>query len=410
MHDHDEQKWRQRKQQRKRWPVKLWIDGRWQLAEDVAACDADPVNAAQVNAVREFTRAWLRGDGEFTVHTSGSTGAPRPIQLRRRQMIASACATGAALGLRAGMTALVCLPVQYIAGRMMLVRGFELGLNLVIVAPSADPLAGLPEEIAIDFAAFVPLQMQTLLDLALTAHNDSCFPDDTTQAFRYRRRLDAMHAILVGGGPLIPALEAQIRQLAAPVHHTYGMTETATHVALRRLNGPNASPAFVPLPGVITGVDARSCLHLCGPMTDDVMVQTNDLVELQADGAFIWIGRWDNVINSGGVKVHVESVEAALATIGADQPELGLARRRYFVAGLPDDRLGQVVTLVIEGAALQEDQWQQLRWAASQALPRHHAPRQVLYASRFAETPTGKIDRTATLAEINQPGFAEKPG
>lgn len=383
----------------------LWMDGCWRHVAEVAECTPDPAAGEQSAAVQEFTRAWLRGDEAFTVHTSGSTGAPKPIQLRRRQMIASARATGAALGLTAGMTALVCLSVRYIAGRMMLVRGFELGMNLVIVEPSADPLAALPAEIAIDFAALAPLQMQTLLEQALAAHNDSCFPDDTMQAFRYRRWLDAMHAILVGGGPLTPALEAQIRQLAAPVYHTYGMTETATHVALRRLNGASASPAFIPLPGVVTGVDGRGCLQLRGPMTDDVLLQTNDLVELQADGAFIWIGRWDNVINSGGVKVHVESVEATLATIAADQPELGLVQRRYFVAGLPDDRLGQVVTLVVEGGALQEDQMQQLRWAASQALPRHHAPRQVIFAPHFVETPTGKIDRKATLVEMNKPGL-----
>lgn len=386
--------------------MRLWFQGQWRRAEEIVACDADSTAGEQINAVCAFSRAWLRGDDEFTVHTSGSTGAPKPIQLHRRQMIASARATGAALGLTAGMTALVCLPVQYIAGRMMLVRGFELGLNLAVVEPSADPLAGLPAEIAVDFAAFVPLQLQTLLDQALVAHNDSCFPDDTAQAFHYRQRLDAMRAILVGGGPVTSTLEAQIRQLAAPVYHTYGMTETATHVALRRLNGPGASSAFVPLPGVVTGVDARGCLHLRGPMTDDVVIQTNDLVELQPDGAFVWIGRWDNVINSGGVKVHVERVEAALAAIAADQPELGLARRRYFVAGLPDDRLGQVVTLVVEGVPLQDDQVQLLRWAASQALPRHHAPRQLIYAPRFVETPTGKIDRPATLAEINKPGFA----
>jgi O-succinylbenzoic acid--CoA ligase len=383
----------------------LWIDGRWQHIEEVAACSPDPAASEQINAVREFGRAWLRGDDEFAVQTSGSTGAPKPIRLHRRQMVASAHATGAALGLAAGMTALVCLPVRYIAGRMMLVRGFELGLKLVIVEPAADPLAVLPEELAIDFAAFVPLQMQTLLDQALEAHNDSCFPDDTARAFRYRRRLDTLHAILVGGGPITPALEIQIRQLAAPVYHTYGMTETATHVALRRLNGTDASPAFVLLPGVAAGVDDRGCLHLRGAMTDGMVIQTNDLVELQPDHTFIWIGRWDNVINSGGVKVHVENVEAALATLAADQPELGLARRRYFVAALPDARLGQSVTLVIEGAALQEDQTQQLRWAASQMLPRHHAPRQIIYTEHFAETPTGKIDRAATLTQIDKPGF-----
>lgn len=375
----------------------IWIDGRWR--DEAALADGVEIDAAseQIRAAFDFGRAWLRGDDEFEVHTSGSTGAPKPIHLTRGQMEASARATGAALELVAGMTALVCLPVRYIAGRMMLVRGFVLGLNLVVVEPAADPLASLPADIAIDIASFVPLQMQTLLDIALVAESDSCFPDDTARAYHYRRRLDAMRAILVGGGPVSPTLEAQIRKLATPVYHTYGMTETATHVALRRLNGGEPSPVFVPLPGVETGADERGCLHLRGPMSAGAVIQTSDLVELQPDGAFVWVGRWDNVINSGGVKVHVESVEAVIEVLAAEQPALGLARRRFFVAGLSDERLGQVVTLVVEGGALTEDQAAQLRWALSQALPRHHAPRRIVYLPRFAETPTGKIDRAGTL-------------
>jgi O-succinylbenzoic acid--CoA ligase len=223
--------------------IALWIGTHGLTRNDLLTATSETIDSAfDANALAalDFCRDWLAGQEEFIVQTSGSTGAPKPITLRRRQMIASARATGAALGLAAGMTALVCLPVRYIAGRMMLVRGFELDLNLVIVEPTSDPLAALPEALTIDFAAYVPLQMQTLLDQALVAHNDSCFPDDTAHAFRYRRRLDALHAILVGGAPLTPALEMQIRQLAAPVYHTYGMTETVTHVALRRVNGAGA--------------------------------------------------------------------------------------------------------------------------------------------------------------------------
>lgn len=378
----------------------IWINGRWWDETALAQDDGIAATSEQVQATLDFSRAWLRGDDAFEVQTSGSTGAPKPIHLTRSQMEASARATGAALNLTPGMTALVCLPVRYIAGRMLLVRGFVLGLKLVIVEPASDPLADLPDDIRIDVASFVPLQMQTLLDRALVADSDSCFPDDTAQAFRYRRRLDAMHAILVGGGPVSPALEAQIRRLKAPVYHTYGMTETATHVALRRLNDANATHSFAPLPGVETGVDERGCLYLRGPMTADAVIQTNDLVELQPDGSFVWIGRWDNVINSGGVKVHVESVEAAIEALVADQPELGLARRRFFVAGLPDERLGQAVALIVEGAALDEDRQMQLRWALNQALPRHHAPRQIIFTPHFAGTPTGKIDRKGTLVAL----------
>lgn len=378
----------------------LWMAGRWWELETLRQGVTLAGASEQVAATLAFSHAWLRGDAGFEVQTSGSTGAPKAIELTRRQMEASARATGDALGLAHGMRALVCLPVRYIAGRMMLVRGFVLGLQLIVVEPASDPFATLPPELTIDFAACVPLQLQTLLDRALVAHNDTCFPDDTAQAFAYRRRLDAMHALLVGGGPLTHALEAQIRRLAAPVYHTYGMTETATHIALRRLNGEQPATAFTPLPGVVTGVDARGCLHLCGPMTAGAIVQTNDLVELQPDGDFVWIGRWDNVINSGGVKIHVEGVEAAVDTLAAEQPELGLGMRRYFVAGLDDARFGQAVTLIIEGDALLPDQRTQLDWALRQALPPHHAPRQVRYAPHFAETPTGKIDRPRTLASL----------
>lgn len=351
-------------------------------------------------AALAFCRSWLRGDNTFLVHTSGSTGEPKPIALTRAQLEASAMATGQALGLTAGDRALVCLPTQYIAGRMMLVRGLVLKLPMELVAPAADPFAGLAPGAAFAFAAFVPLQLQTLLDVALLASSDSCFPEDIAGAFRYRRLLDGMKAILVGGAPVNPTLENQIRQLSAPVYHTYGMTETATHVALRRLNGPDASPLFHPLPGVVTGVDARGCLHVAGPMTAGAVVQTNDLVQLEVDGAFRWLGRWDNVLNSGGVKVHVEAVEAAVARLAAEQRELGLARRRFFVAGTPDPRLGQVVTLFVEGTPLAADQEEQLRWAVAQELERFQAPRLVRYIARFAETPTGKVDRGATLTQV----------
>ncbi|MCO5212102.1 MAG: AMP-binding protein [Caldilinea sp.] len=363
---------------------------------------AAPGLSANARAALDFTQAWLRGDASFAVRTSGSTGDPKPIHLTRQQMEASARATGAALGLASGQVALVALPAHYIAGRMMLVRGCVLDLEMLLVEPAGDPFADLAEGAHIDFAAFVPLQLQALLDVALVASSDSCFPEDTARAFRYRRLLDGMRAILVGGGPVGATLETQIAQLVAPVYHTYGMTETATHVALRRMNGPDATGRFAPLPGVAIGADARGCLHVTGPMTGGAMIQTNDLVEIHRDGSFAWLGRWDNVINSGGVKVQVEQVEAAAAQVAADQPELGLARRRFFVAGLPDERLGQEVVMLVEGPPLDDDQQSQLLWALGQELPRYHAPRRLLYLPAFADTTTGKIDRRQSMASLHQ--------
>jgi O-succinylbenzoic acid--CoA ligase len=350
-------------------------------------------------AALSFCQRWLGGAEEFVVHTSGSTGAPKPITLRREQMLASAQATGEALGLRAGMRALVCLPVRYIAGQMMLVRGLVLGLAMTVVEPAGDPLAGLPDDVTFDFTAVVPLQLQALLD----------GPPG------YEDRLNRMQAILVGGATVSAALEQQTQALTAPVYHTYGMTETATHIALRRLNGPGASPVFHPLPGVEIAVDDRGCLRVKGPMTLDQWLQTNDLVEiipsnlptpLPLRGAsqppatchlpprtFRWLGRWDNVINSGGVKVQVEVVEAAVEQAWL---ALGLAEQRFFVAGVPDERLGEAVTLVIEGAPLATEVEEVLLADISTRLDRFQRPRGAVYRTQLVETATGKIDRQAS--------------
>ena len=372
-------------------------DQRYSAAALAAGPGDDPARSAHVAAALDFCRRWLAGQEEFTVHTSGSTGAPKPITLRREQMAASAAATGQALGLRPGMAALVCLPVRYIAGQMMLVRGLELGLAMTLVEPSGDPLASLPAAARFDFTAVVPLQLQTLL----------AGPPG------YRARLSGMTAILVGGAPVSAALEQQLASLAAPVWHTYGMTETATHIALRRLNGPDASPWFHPLPGVEIDVDPRGCLRLRGPMTLGQWLQTNDLIELPSTNAdplpphrspstvhgspFRWLGRWDNVINSGGVKVQVERVEAAVERAWL---ALGLAERRCFVAGTPDARLGEAVTLIIEGTPLAAATQEALLAELTARVQRFERPRRVRYLLALAETASGKIDRAASLAQV----------
>jgi O-succinylbenzoic acid--CoA ligase len=380
-------------------PVSLTVGGRRYHARDLLAWDASLADNALLpdgdRAALAFAREWLSGAPQFALHTSGSTGTPKPVNLTRTQMEASARATGAALGLQEGQVALVCLPTSYVAGRMMLVRGLVLGLALHVVAPAADPFEGLDRAFHADFAAFVPLQMQTLLDAALVAPNDSCYAGDTEAAFRYRRLLEGMQAILIGGGPVSRPLLEGIRQLSAPVYHTYGMTETATHIALRRLNGPAAAESFTPLEGVELALDDRGCLAIRGAVTNGAWIQTNDLVELRADGSFVWQGRWDNVINTGGVKVQVESVEAAVLTLQARRTDLAWAGRRLAVAGLPDTRLGAAVTLVLEGPALAPAEEAAIAAALRAELDRFALPRRFAYVQELPLTPTGKIERQA---------------
>lgn len=209
-------------------------------------------------------------------------------------MQASARLTGQTLGLQPGDAALVCLNVRYVAGVMMLVRGLELGLSLTIQEPSGNPLANLdPATDRFAFAAFVPLQLQTILEQT---------PDKMPI-------LNGMKAIVVGGAATSLALERALQVITAPVYATYGMTETVSHIALRRLNGPDASEVFTALDGVTLGTDERGCLHSTAAATNFEQIQTNDVVELIDPAHFRLLGRADRVINSGGVKIQPERVE-----------------------------------------------------------------------------------------------------
>jgi o-succinylbenzoate---CoA ligase len=326
-----------------------------------------------------FCQQWLQGQAEFVVHTSGSTGPPKPTCLARAHMEASARLTAQALGLHPGDRALVCLHPGYIAGIMMLVRGLVNDWSLVVVNPSAQPLAQTGGA-TFDFAALVPLQLQALLNA----------PEFESNLLI----INQMKAILIGGAPLGPALEAQLQVVAAPLYATYGMTETVSHVALRRLNGPQRAGYYTALPEVQLGQDERGCLVITAPMTGGKKLITNDLVQLLSPETFTWLGRADWVINSGGVKVHPEKVERAvgeaLATLAAPP--------RLAVLGLPDERLGERVVLVVEGSPPPPGWWAALRPQLVAHLGRYELPQEVRGYPVFPETATGKLDRAKLRA------------
>lgn len=339
--------------------------------------------------VLAFCQQWLTGQETFALQTSGSTGHPKTVPLTRAQMITSAQYTGRALGLQPGDRALVCLSVEYIAGMMMLVRGFELGLHLTVIEPVSRPLARFAPTERFDFTAMVPLQLHETLRGA---------PHE-------RALLDAMRAVLIGGAPVSLALEEQLQRVLAPLYHTYGMTETVSHIALRRLNGPQRSDRFHAFDGVRLGLDERGCLTITSALTRGETLITNDLVELYADGAFRWLGRVDNVINSGGVKVHIEQVERALEAWLLHYRGGMYAERRFFIGPLADARLGQAVVAVIEGEPCAGDAAAStlataLRTHLRRLLPPYAVPRTVYFVPRMLETRTGKIDRWATLQQL----------
>ncbi|MBF9237212.1 AMP-binding protein [Hymenobacter sp. BT683] len=363
-------------------PTSLLLNGReftYAAIRQYPAQLAVPVNGYEAK-VLDLVRQWLNGTQEFGLTTSGSTGAPQPIALRRRQLEASAARTGDFFDLGPGDRALVCLNCEYIGGMMMLVRGLERNMHLTIVEPQANPFALVAADAEFDFAAFVPLQLKAVLAAGLAP------------------RLNAMKAILVGGAPADTSLQQELQPLRVPVYLTYGMTETCSHVALRRLNGPEASSSFRVFSGIAAGQDERGCLTLRGDVTDDQLIITNDQVNLLDAHTFEWLGRADFVINSGGVKVPAEKVELVLDVALA---ELG-ASRRCFVAGQPDERLGQAVTAFIEGPALSPDLEAQLQTLLTTRLGRYEWPRQLRYVPEFHTTATGKLDRAGTLRQLKE--------
>lgn len=332
----------------------------------------------------QFCQEWLLGKETFRLTTSGSTGLPKTIQLTRHQMEISAKATGQALHLQKGDGALVCLNTAYIAGIMMLVRGLTLEMDLILVTPTSSPLQEVNASQQIDFAAFVPLQLHTML---------------LEQKEETIQKLNRMKAIIVGGAAVNAELELLIQSLTVPVFSTYGMTETVSHIALRRLNGSERQTEYKTVPGVLIGTDERGCLKILSPATLNEWIQTNDVVELTSPDRFQWLGRADYTINSGGVKIQPEKLESVLEKI---LPENGIAN--FFIAGLPHPQLGEAVTLFVEGPMLSFD----LSQMKALITERFHFPKAIIVLNTFPKTPTGKTNRAKIIGQYQDYYFSGK--
>lgn len=292
-------------------------------------------------------------------------------------MQASAQLTAQTFGLQPADRALCCLNINYIAGVMMLVRTLEIHLQTVVIEPSSDPLAEVED---IDFAAFVPLQLQKMLK----------------QPELYLSRLNKMKAIIIGGAAASGSLIDNIQQITAPVYATYGMTETVSHIAVQRLNGAQKMDFFQALPGVELGLDERGCLHVAAAASNHERVQTNDVVEMLGDNRFRILGRADNIINSGGVKIQLEEIDRLL------EPwmQIHFPGKRYFSWGFPNEKLGQQLELVIEDQGPESDQENILLNSLKSYLPPYKNPRGIRYATSFAQTPSNKIDKKSTVNSL----------
>lgn len=334
---------------------------------------SNPVENSPLN----FCKDWLNGKQEFLLSTSGSTGSPKVISVTREKLKASAQLTTSYLGLKKEFTALVCLDTRYIAGIMMLVRSMEAGMNLYVVEPSANPFEKIPNTVLIDFVALVPYQLESILQ------SDQ------------KDRLNSLQIALIGGAPLSAKTRNALYEYPCGFYATYGMTETLSHIALQKLNGIDAQNFFQVLPGVMVTTDDRGCLVIQAPHLSTAPIITNDLAELIEPDKFRWLGRIDSVINSGGIKVIPERIESIIEPIMAS---LHLPNR-FFVAGVSDPLLGEVVTLIMEGD-LTSNQEQNLRLRLKECLSRYEVPKTIRYATQFIQTDTGKINKLKTLAVL----------
>lgn len=291
----------------------------------------------------------------------------------------SAARTLKALGLQAGDEALVCLNTHYIAGKMMLVRALEHQLRLTVVDPTSNPFEQLPPGYQPDFMAVVPMQLQTLV-----------------HAPENHSRLNNMKAVLVGGASVSTALKSAVQVIHCPIYETYGMTETLSNVALRVLNTSKKSDRFVPLEGVVVSITESGCLVIHDAIQTEPLI-TNDLGEVDLHGHFSWLGRLDNVINTGGIKVSPEKIELALEEVFT---KMG-ATLNYFIGPTADDRFGQVVTLFVDKNGLSQTDLNSIIAKISQLPSSPEKPRKIAFMSAWRLTETGKTDRRHIISTLS---------
>lgn len=303
--------------------------------------------------VGKFFLDWFDDNSFMYLQTSGTTGAPKTIKIEKQAMVNSALATGDYFDLMPGDKVLHCLPVKYIAGKMMFVRGFILGLDMDFVAPSSHPMH--KNKNKYDFAAMVPIQVQNSI-----------------------KELVDVKKMIIGGVAMSTKLENKLVKLKTQVFETYGMTETITHIAAKRLG----EKAFTVLPGVTISYDHKNCLVIHAPKISDDVIVTNDLVELVNENQFVFLGRLDNVINSGGIKLISEQIESKLSSH---------IKNRFFVTGIPDEKLGEKLILVIESEKFEIDA------TIFKELDKYEKPKEIRFVSKFKETENGKILRKESL-------------
>ena len=329
-----------------------------------------------VRKVAEVCSWWFQKQDELEITTSGSTGKPKVFTFSREAIKASIKRTATALNLKKGSTALLALDPSFIGGKMMILRALEEGLNLVCVPPSSNPLKLVSQQQPIDFAAFVPLQVEAIL-------ND----EETKEKFHH------ITSVIIGGATLHFSLRKKLESISAQTYLTFGMTETLSHIALMRISPENNS--YTVLPEIKIEQDSRGCLVIDVPKISSSPIQTNDLVEIIDEHHFRWLGRMDNIINSGGLKFNPEILESR----AEESIRTYFKNGSFMFTSLPDERLGnRIVLLIFDCPRPNFEDCLKITKALEGCLDPYERPKEIRWSKSQEKNPGGKLDRKLTLA------------
>ena len=329
-----------------------------------------------VRPIFNFIKDWHEGKSSFIQKTSGSTGKPKEILIQKKSMIRSALFTIERLQLPVQAKALLCISADFIGGKMMLVRAIIGHWHIHIIEPKSNLMESILWD-HYDFTAMVPLQITSAL----------ASPQSKVLLNRFRQ-------IIIGGGQVKKSTEALLQDIDAEVYSTFGMTETVSHVALRKLNGPDKARHFQVIGDNQVGVTNNGCLMIKGSVTNNQWIETNDLVDI-VDRGFIWKGRQDLIVNTGGVKVPIDATEHSI------KKQLNIEEEHLILWKKPHEELGESLIGISDHMAvllLIKNKQNELK----ESLPKYHFPKFWFLVKEIKRTPSGKLDRLNTFNSVEK--------
>ncbi len=328
------------------------------------------------NGILAFCAAWLNKKDSFEIFTSGSTGEPQKMLWSREIMLWSIRNTAQALGLKEEMHCLHCIDFTKAGGKMMLARALEIGMSLEVVEPASDPMEKIISP-HFDFAAMVPLQVQSL--------------------FTHGKldELNKIDTLIIGGAALNNNLQNVLQKINTKVYTTYGMTETASHIALQRINGSGKQIYFAPFKDVELSVNEEGCAVIRTPFHEGIV--THDSIILHENNSIEITGRKDNVINSGGYKISLEKVEAA---IDKALTVIKINFFNYCAYKIPDEKLGEALIVIFETLVMAPVELDMLKKEMMDHLEKYEFPKHFYFIDKLQYLSSGKIDKKGSAAKL----------